>query len=88
MRPLNRNRIRQLRRLHDPPLLQRELAAVLRVSQSEVSAWELGKVIPTLETALAIALALESPVEVVFDQLCREAAARVAAGSGGWAVED
>jgi len=73
-----RNSIRRHRRARDPELSQEELGKLVGVSQSRVSAWEAGKEVPKLENALDLANALLRPVEVVFEQLHRDSADRVA----------
>ena len=72
------NSIRRIRRARDPELSQEALGKLVGVSQSRISAWEAGKEVPQLENALDLANALTRPVEVVFEQLHRDSADRVA----------
>ena len=73
-----RNDIRRLRGLQAPELSQKELARLVGVRQSRVSAWEQGHAAPSLHYILRLAHALCAPVETLFAQLDAEAADWVA----------
>ena len=60
------NDIRTLRASHNPPLLQRELGERVGVEQTDIAAYENGRVFPTLKRAFEISIALGRPVEQVF----------------------
>lgn len=77
MSPRPLNAIRSLRRQKTPPLTQRALGELVGVTQSDISAYERGSVVPELRKALEIASALGRPVEAVFYGLFEEAACRV-----------
>lgn len=51
--------IRDARIAHDPPMTQRDLAKAVRVHQPSVSAWELGKTMPSPGTVLTLARLLD-----------------------------
>lgn len=78
------NDIRRLRRTMDPALRQQELADIVGCHRSELSAYERGRVLPRLETAIALATALGRRVEEVFHglvELARDPVSRVRASS-------
>ena len=60
-----KNRVRELREL--VTMTQAELAAELEVSRQTINSIEVGKYIPSLPLALALARFFETPVEEMFD---------------------
>lgn len=58
--------MKSLRLAKNPTLLQRDLAARVGCTQSDLSAYETGRVLPDLPRAMEIASALGVTVEAVF----------------------
>lgn len=79
--PRSLNAIRSLRLAKSPPWSQRDLARRTGASPKNISRYELGKSVPELSTALALANALGRRVEEVFFELFEDACARVGARS-------
>ncbi|MDP2314896.1 MAG: helix-turn-helix transcriptional regulator [Pseudomonadota bacterium] len=77
--PRSLNAIRSFRLAKSPPLLQRELAMRVGSTQADISAYELGRVVPDLPKALDIANALGRRVEEVFFELFEGSCERVGA---------
>jgi DNA-binding XRE family transcriptional regulator len=63
------NALRRLRQTRNPPLRQRDVAARVGCTQSDVSAYERGDVLPDLPMALALASSIGCAVEEVFFDL-------------------
>ncbi len=79
MRPTHApNAIRRHRLLHDPQLTQRNLALCVRVLQTLISRYELGRATPSLLRAFQLAIVLQVPVEKLFPALYEEAGNRLA----------
>lgn len=73
MRRFQPNSIQSYRKQRIPLLLQRDLAARVGCSTSEVSKYERGQRVPSLPIAMRIAAALGHPVEDVFWAVTEEA---------------
>lgn len=59
--------IRDARMAMDPPMTQRDLARSVGVHQPSVSAWELGKTMPSPSTVLTLAALLGLDLAVLAD---------------------